>query len=137
LEQALLEGDLATVDLPGAWNDKYRQYLGICPQTSAEGVLQDIHWSGGAIGYFPTYTLGNLYSAQFYAQADKDLGGVANQFTEGNFDPFREWLRKNIHQPGQCYSAGELVLRVTGESLSHHYLIDHLRSKLTPLYGLS
>lgn len=137
LEQALLEGDLATVDLPAAWDDKYRKYLGICPQTASEGVLQDIHWSGGAIGYFPTYALGNLYSAQFYAQADKDLGGVANQFTEGNFDPFREWLRKNIHLPGQCYSAAELVLRVTGEPLSHHHLVDHLRSKLTPLYGLS
>lgn len=137
LEQAMLDGDLGVADLPQAWNNKYQDYLGICPQNAAEGVLQDIHWSGGAIGYFPTYALGNIYSAQFFAKANQDLNGLSGQFSEGQFEPLRTWLQKNIHQAGQCYSAGELVFHVTGENLSHRFLIDHLRNKLEPLYGLS
>jgi carboxypeptidase Taq len=137
LEQAMLDGDLGVADLPQAWNNKYQDYLGICPQNAAEGVLQDIHWSGGAIGYFPTYALGNIYSAQFFAKANQDLNGLSGQFSEGQFEPLRTWLQKNIHQAGQCSSAGELVFHVTGENLSHRFLIDHLRNKLEPLYGLS
>lgn len=137
LEQAMLDGDLNVGDLPQAWNNKYQEYLGICPQNAAEGVLQDIHWSGGAIGYFPTYALGNIYSAQFFAKANQELDGLSGNFSEGHFDPLRTWLEKNIHQAGQCYSASELVFHVTGEILSHRFLIDHLRNKLAPIYGLS
>ena len=81
-------------------------------------MLQDIHWSAGLVGYFPTYSLGNLYAAQFFAQADADLGGFDRQFAAGQFEPLRSWLRDKIHSQGQRYSAAELVQRVTGRPLS-------------------
>ncbi|NQT14594.1 MAG: carboxypeptidase M32 [Planctomycetes bacterium] len=137
LEQALLDDDLSTDDLPGAWNDSYARYLGVRPSDDADGVLQDIHWAGGAVGYFPTYSLGNLYAAQLYAQAEADLGGLDGQFAQGEFRPLLEWLRENVHQHGQRYSAAELVRRVTGKPLSHVPLIEHLRAKLGPLYHLA
>ena len=136
LEQALLTGDLPVADLPAAWHEKYRQYLGITPPNDKDGCLQDVHWSAALIGYFPTYSLGNLYAAQFFEQADRDLGGLDEQFARGEFLPLKNWLTKNIHTRGQCYSATELVQLVTGEPLSHDPLMRHLRSKLEPLYGL-
>ena len=136
LEQALLLDDLQVADLPGAWNEKYRQYLGVTPPSDADGVLQDIHWSAGLVGYFPTYSLGNLYAAQFFQQADADLGGLDAQFARGEFAPLAGWLREKIHQTGQRFTAAELVRRVTGKPLSHQALIEHLRGKLGPLYGL-
>jgi carboxypeptidase Taq len=137
LEQALLSGDLPAADLPGAWREKYRQYLGIEPPNDANGCLQDVHWSAALIGYFPTYSLGNLYAAQFFEQADKDLGGLATQFSCGDFTPLKEWLQRNIHHRGQCYTAAELVQLVTGKPLTHAPLMRLLRSKLEPLYGLA
>ena len=136
LEQALLDDQLPVADLPAAWNEKYRESLGIEPATDTEGVLQDIHWAGGAIGYFPTYTLGNLYAAQFFDAADADLGGLPDMFAHGQFEPLRNWLREKIHQQGQRYSAAELVQRATGAPLSHGPLIGALRAKLGPLYGI-
>ncbi len=137
LEQALLNDDLRVADLPGAWNEKYRHYLGITPPSDAEGVLQDIHWSAGLIGYFPTYSLGNLYASQFFAKADSDLGGVGRQFARGEFEPLREWLRREIHQHGSRYRAPELVELVTGQPLSHEPLMQHLHCKFGRLYGIS
>lgn len=137
LEQELLDRNLKVADLPSAWNAKYQQYLGIVPSTDAEGVLQDIHWSAGLIGYFPTYSLGNLYAAQLFAQADADLGGLAVQFARGQFDPLRQWLTTRIHQRGQCHLAAELVQEITGQPLSHAPLVTHLRNKFGPLYGLN
>jgi carboxypeptidase Taq len=136
LEQALLSGDLPVADLPGAWKEQYQRALGIEPPTDAEGSLQDIHWSAGLIGYFPTYSLGNLYAAQFYERADADLGGLAGQFAAGEFEPLRQWLLTHIHQHGQRYTAAQLVERVTGEPLSHRPLIRHLKAKFGPLYGI-
>jgi carboxypeptidase Taq len=136
LEQALLTGDLPVADLPGAWREKYRQYLGIEPPSDADGCLQDIHWSAALIGYFPTYSLGNLYASQFFEQADRDLGGIDEQLARGEFSPLRQWLQRNIHQRGQCYSAAELVQVVTNQPLSHAPLMRHLRGKLEPLYGV-
>ena len=136
LEQALITGDLPVSELPGAWSEKYRTYLGIQPTDDADGCLQDIHWSAGLIGYFPTYSLGNLYAAQFFEQADADLGGLAAQFARGEFLPLKEWLQKNIHHRGQCYTAAELAQLITGKPLSHAPLMRHLRGKLGPLYDL-
>lgn len=136
LEQALLTGDLPVGDLPGAWKDKYREYLGVEPTDDADGCLQDIHWSAGLIGYFPTYSLGNLYAAQFYEQADRDLGGLSAMFARGEFLALREWLRGKIHARGQCYTASELGQLVTGQPLGHAALMRYLRGKLAPLYGL-
>ena len=137
LELALLDGSLAPADLPAAWNDRYREFLGVEPDSDAEGVLQDVHWSGGSFGYFPTYALGNLYAAQFFEAADRQLGGLDRQFARGEFGPLREWLRENIHQHGRRWSAAELAERVTGRPLSCEPLIGYLRGKLFPLYGLA
>lgn len=135
LERALLDGDLPVADLPGAWNAKYQDYLGIRPPDDAQGVLQDIHWSAGLVGYFPTYTLGNLYAAQWFAQAGSDLGDLPGQIGRGEFRPLLAWLREKIHQHGQRYTAVELVRRVTGKPLSHGPLMAHLRAKFGTLYG--
>jgi len=137
LEQALLTDDLRVADLPAAWNEKYRAYLGIAPPNDADGVLQDVHWSSGAFGYFPTYSLGNLYAAQFFEQATRDLGDLGQRFARGEFRPLLDWLRKNIHARGRRYSAAELVRRTTGQPLAHEALIRHLRGKFAPLYGLA
>jgi carboxypeptidase Taq len=134
LEQALLSQELAAGDLPAAWREKYREYLGIEPPNDKDGCLQDVHWSAALIGYFPTYSLGNLYASQFFEQADRDLGGLAAQFARGEFAPLKMWLQEKIHRRGQCYSAAELVKLVTGQPLSHAPLIRHLRGKLGPLY---
>lgn len=136
LEQALITSDLPVKDLPGAWKEKYQQYLGIVPPNDADGCLQDIHWSAALIGYFPTYSLGNLYASQFFEQAQADLGDLHAMFAKGEFEPLKKWLQTNIHQPGQCYTASELVQKVTGKPLSHAALMRHLRGKLSPLYNL-
>ena len=137
LEQALVDGTLAVDDLPDAWNEKYSDYLGITPPSNADGVLQDIHWSGGAIGYFSTYSLGNLYAAQFFRQARLDLGDLDAMFAAGEFSPLRQWLQTKIHQVGQCYSAAGILEQVTGEPLQHQTLVDHLYAKYGPLYGVT
>jgi carboxypeptidase Taq len=136
LEQALLADELRVADLPSAWNEKYRSYLGIEPSGDVTGVLQDIHWSAGAIGYFPTYSLGNLYAAQFYEQAEHDVGPLDEPFRLGDFRPLLLWLREKIHRHGRRYRARELVQRVTGRPLSHEPLIRHLHRKFSPLYEL-
>ncbi len=136
LEKALLNDKLAVVDLPEAWNARYREALGVSSPTDADGVLQDIHWSAGLIGYFATYSLGNLYASQFFEQADKDLGGLNAQFARGEFAPLLGWLHEKIHRPGQCYTAAELVQRVTGRPLEHAPLMRHLEGKFGALYGI-
>ncbi len=137
LEQALISGDLSVSELPVAWNDKYKQYLGIEPPNDADGVLQDIHWSAALIGYFPTYSLGNLYSAQLYDRANRDIGPLPDQFRQGDFRPLLEWLNLHIHQPGQCFSAAGLIERVAGETVDHQPLVRYLRQKYGQLYGIS
>lgn len=136
LEKALLEDELPVADLPGAWNEKYQHYLGVVSPTAADGVLQDVHWSAGLFGYFPTYALGNLYAAQFFAQAQEDLGDLNSQFRRGEFSNLREWLRKKIHRHGKRYTATELAERITGKPLSHEPLIGQLTAKYGELYGL-
>jgi carboxypeptidase Taq len=136
LEQALLTGDLEVAELPGAWKEKYQKYLGIQPPNDADGCLQDVHWSAALIGYFPTYSLGNLYAAQFFETADEELGGLDEQFARGEFAPLKLWLQRNIHERGQCYPAADLVQLVTGKQLTHAPLMRHLREKLGPLYSL-
>jgi carboxypeptidase Taq len=137
LELALIEGDLQAADLPGAWKEKYQKYLGITPPNDAEGVLQDMHWSGGLIGYFPTYALGNLYAAQFFAQARSELGDLDAMFELGDFLPLRQWLREKIHGQGHRHTASDLVRLVTGRPLSHEPLMAHLSEKFYTLYGLN
>jgi carboxypeptidase Taq len=131
LERALLDGDLKAADLPGAWAERYQHYLGLTPDSDATGCLQDIHWSEGLIGYFPTYTLGNVYAAQLFETAENAVGPLEESFAAGEFGPLREWLRENVHRHGRRYPAPVLIERVTGNgpnpsamvtSLLHRYL---------------
>jgi len=136
IERSLLKGDLAVGDLPDAWGTKYREYLGVEVPDDARGCMQDIHWSMGAMGYFPTYTMGNLYSAQFFEQAAEDLGDLDEQFAAGQFTPLRTWLNEKIHGQGQRYKSAQLCEQVTGKPLSADPLMRHLEGKLRPLYGI-
>lgn len=137
LEQPLIAGDLQPADVPGVWNETFSRYFGLTPPDDAHGCLQDIHWSAGLFGYFPTYALGNMYAAQFFEAAKRDLGDLSAQFTRGEFRPLLDWLRKNIHSRGKQFRAGQLVQRVTGQPLSHHALLAHLHDKCDALYGLN
>lgn len=134
LEQAMMRGQLTPRDVPSAWNAKMNDLLGVTPPDDARGCLQDIHWSSGGIGYFPTYTLGNLYAAQFFEQARQDLGDLDAIFARGEFAPLLDWLRQNIHRHGKRYTAAELVQKVTGKPLSAEPLLRHLRKKASELY---
>ena len=136
LEQAMLGGDLSPSDLPGAWNERMKQYFNLTPPDDARGCLQDVHWSHGALGYFPTYTLGNLYATQFFEQARKEVGDLDALFTKGEFAPLLDWLRENIHRHGKRHPARELVRRVTGQDLSSAPLLTHLRRNARELYGV-
>ena len=136
LEQRLIDGSLSVDDLPAAWNARYESDLGVRPPSDADGVLQDVHWSAGLIGYFPTYTLGNVAAAQLYAAAEQQVGGLDAAHARGDFQPLLGWLRENVHTHGRCYSGTELVERASGWPLSADHLIDYLRNKLGPLYGL-
>jgi carboxypeptidase Taq len=132
LERQLVEGQLACDDLPEAWNANYEKYLGIRPANDSEGVMQDIHWSAGLIGYFPTYSLGNLYAAQLFNAAKRDLGNLPEMFARGEFLPLKEWLNQRVHQMGQTLPARELIESITGEPLTHKPLVDDLEARLDP-----
>ena len=136
IERGLMSGDLAVADVPGVWNERYQEYLGLDVPDDRRGCLQDIHWSGGNIGYFPTYTLGNLYAAQFFEAALEAMPDLLQQFERGEFGGLMSWLNKNIHSQGRRYRAAELCERVTGQPLSADPLLRHLAAKLRPLYGL-
>lgn len=136
LEQALLSGDLSPGDVPTAWNEKYKAYLGITPPDDALGCLQDVHWSAGLVGYFPTYTLGNIYAAQFHEQAEEDLGGIDGLVAAGRFVDVLEWLRVKIHRHGKRYTAREMVEQVTGKAPGIDPLVRQLRAKFGELYDL-
>jgi carboxypeptidase Taq len=136
LEQALLSGTLAAADVPAAWNEKYRETLGVTPRTDAEGCLQDIHWSAGLVGYFPTYTLGNIYAAQLFARARAELGDLDGAFARGDFRPLLEWLRAQVHVHGQRYRPAKLIERITGSNPDHRPLVESLRRKYAEVYGV-
>ncbi|MBA2670076.1 MAG: carboxypeptidase M32, partial [Gemmatimonadetes bacterium] len=136
IEEALLRGELSPKDLPEAWNGKMKEYLGVVPPDNAQGCLQDIHWSGGGIGYFPTYTLGNLYGAQLFEAARRDLGDLDDQIGRGDFAPLLAWLREKVHRHGKRYSPRDLVRRATGEEPTSEPLMRHLGRKTAEAYGV-
>ena len=131
-----MSGDLGVDDLPGAWDDMYRDLLGIRPADVADGVLQDIHWAMGAFGYFPTDTLGNLLAAQLFAAAERDLGDLDRQFAAGDFAPLLDWLRTRVHRHGAMLPASEVIRSATGRDLAADDLVAHLRARAAAVYGL-
>lgn len=136
LEIGMVEGTIAVKDLPEIWNTKMQEYLGITPPNDAQGVLQDIHWSGGAIGYFSTYALGNLVSAQLWEKIRKDIRNLDDQIRKGDFSELLGWLRNNIHQHGQKYQPQQLVEKVTGSKISPEPYVRYLTKKYSEIYGL-
>lgn len=136
MENDLLEGKLAFKDAPDAWNSKMEQYLGVTPPTNREGILQDVHWSSGLVGYFPTYALGTLLSVQYWDKALADVPSIPDDIAQGNFSTLLEWLRTNIHQHGRKYWPADLTQRVTGEPLQYHSFMRYLRDKYSEIYGL-
>jgi carboxypeptidase Taq len=136
LERGMIDGSIAVKDVPDAWNAKMHELFGITPKSNAEGCLQDIHWSMGAFGYFPTYALGNLYAAQFFETASKAIPDLSGHIRKGSFRPLLDWLRENIHRHGQLYRANELVQRITGRPLSIEPFLSYVKAKFSPIYGL-
>jgi carboxypeptidase Taq len=134
LERRLFSGELAVRDLPAAWNARAKELLGLEPANDREGVLQDVHWSGGAFGYFPSYCLGNMIAAQNWAAARRALPGLEEDFARGDFSRLLGWLRANIHAQGRRHDALALVQQVTGEPLSPRHLVAYLRDRYLPLY---
>lgn len=137
LEQALLEKRLAVADLPEAWNAKMQESLGLTPPHDGLGVLQDVHWSSGLMGYFPTYTLGNVLSLQFYQQTRQDIPDLSEQFSRGEFGALLAWFKDKIHRHGRKFTANELVRRITGaDSIQAQPYLDYIKRKYSEIYGL-
>ncbi len=123
-------------DIQQLWNSRFEELLGIIPPNDALGVLQDVHWGSGYIGYFPAYFLGNLYCAQFYKSALKELPNLSEDYKKGEFSNLLNYLRDNIHQYGSIYRAADLVKRVTGEELNLNYFMNYIKTKFKPIYKL-
>jgi carboxypeptidase Taq len=136
LERALMSGDLRPADVPGAWAEAYRRLLGVAPRDDAEGCLQDGHWAAGMIGYFPTYTLGNIFAAQLYARAEVETGGFDAAFARGDFGGLLGWLREKVHRRGGVLPAARLIEEATGAPPDPRPLVAALRRKYGVLYGI-
>ena len=136
IEKMLISGDIEVDDLPKVWNEMYDEFLGISAPNNALGVLQDVHWSMGAFGYFPTYTLGNLYSAQLLNAARKELGDIEAQIRNGNFSPLLNWMRDKVHSRGSILEPALLIEEATGSLPSSDEFVDYLREKINDLYDL-
>lgn len=137
IENLMLERKVKIADLPDLWNVKMKEYLGIEPPDDADGVLQDVHWAAGLIGYFPTYSLGNLLAAQFYNQAVSELPGIPAQIEAGEYAPLLQWMREKIHKEGAKYTPTELVERVTGGPMRTGPFLTYIQEKYTKIYNLT
>jgi carboxypeptidase Taq len=136
IEKGLINDEIKVADLPRVWNEKMREYLGIAPGNNAEGVLQDVHWAGGSFGYFPSYSLGNIYAAQFEQAMRKDMPDMYKSIEAGNLLPINEWLNNKIHQYGKSLEPAEILLKVTGEEINPDYLTAYLEKKYNEIYRL-
>jgi carboxypeptidase Taq len=135
IEKEILEDKIKIDELPDVWNAKYKEYLGIEPTNAREGILQDVHWSLGMLGYFQSYSLGNLYGGQFWHQMKQDVPDAFDESAIGNFEPVNTWLIEKIHKHGSLYTPDELIRKVTGQRLSARYFLDYLEEKYSKIYG--
>jgi carboxypeptidase Taq len=136
LEKSLLEGVLMAHDIPAYWNEQYEKWLGLKVPNDKLGCLQDVHWSHGSFGYFPTYSMGSFYAAQFYAAAAQQVPGLSARIREGKTDDLLVWLRQHIHQSGRLWTSEELCQRATGEGLNIQYFMNYLLEKYKKMYDL-
>ena len=136
MENMIINGDVDVNDIPKLWNEKMKEYFGIVPETDSEGVMQDVHWSFGGFGYFPSYAMGNLYGAQILEQADKEISGLWDKIEEGDFMPLKTWLNEKVHHHGRFYDPEELIHALSGEGLSSDPFINYLEKKYTEIYKL-
>jgi carboxypeptidase Taq len=136
LEQDLVEGRLAIRDLPEAWNSRYKEYLGVDVPDDAHGVLQDVHWASGLIGYFPTYALGNLIAGQLFERAEAGMSELDAELAAGQLHGLREWLREHVHRYGAKFSTTELLRREVGGPIAVAPFASYLRRKLSRVYDL-
>ena len=136
VEKKLIGGEIKVSELPEYWNSCYKEYLGLKVPSDGQGVLQDIHWSHGSFGYFPTYSLGSFYAAQFFNRAKVEIPTLEKQIEDGNLLPLLQWLREKIHKHGKFYSAEELCKHVTGEKLNFKYFMDYAKHKYSSIYNL-
>jgi len=136
IERDLIEGSIAVGELPEVWNEKYKQYLNITVPNDAQGVLQDIHWSHGSFGYFPTYSIGSFYAAQFFDKAKEDMPNLITEIEQGKLLNLLTWLREHIHQYGKQYSADELCKKVTGSGLNFEHFMNYAKEKYGYIYNM-
>lgn len=136
LEIALMEGKVAVSDLPEAWNGRMQDYLGVVPPSNAKGVLQDVHWSAGYLGYFTTYALGNLISNQLWEKINQDIPNLSSQIQKGNFAELLSWLRENVHRHGKKFKPQHLIKKVVGTTISPEPYLKYLNEKFGSIYGL-
>ncbi|MDQ6609735.1 MAG: carboxypeptidase M32 [Bacteroidota bacterium] len=136
LEKRLIEGSLSTAEIPAFWNEHYKTYLGVNVPDDKHGCLQDVHWSHGSFGYFPTYSLGSLYAAQFFAKAKEEIPGLQLKIASGNTVPLLKWLREGIHHRGRFFTSEELCQTVTGKPLDASFFVDYLLEKYKAIYIL-
>ena len=136
LEQALMAGDLDVNDLPEAWSAKMAEFLGVTPPNDADGVMQDIHWSDGMIGYFPSYTIGNVASVQFFEATQRAHPELVEDIRLGRFSTLLGWLRDHVHAHGRKFLPKDLLLRATGSPLTPEPYLRYLRQKFGEIYGL-
>lgn len=134
IEQGLFNGDVDVKDIPDVWASLYQKYLGLTPENHKEGCLQDVHWSGGAFGYFPSYCLGNMLAAQMFESVQAQIPDLDSQIAEGQFKPLLEWLRKAVHSRGMQVNALSLAREVSGNDLSARPLISYLKNRYGSLY---
>jgi carboxypeptidase Taq len=136
IEKKLIEGTLQAEELPAEWNNMYEKYLGVRPADDKTGILQDVHWCHGSFGYFPTYSLGSFYAAQYFEQAHQDISGLDEQIKNGDYSQLLAWLRKNIHQYGRQYTSEELCKRITGRGLDFSSFMHYVQDKFAQVYGI-
>ena len=137
IEQSIFKGEVETKDLRELWNSKYKDYLGLDISSDNDGILQDIHWSHGSFGYFPTYSIGSFYAAQFFKSAQNQITGLDQQIENGNTTELLRWLRENVHIHGKTYTAKELCTRISGEELNFDYFLAYAKEKYSEIYGIN
>lgn len=136
IEKQLIEGSISSKDIPAAWNELYKQYLGVTVPDDKQGCLQDVHWSHGSFGYFATYSIGSLYAAQLYATICKQGLSIEEQLSQGNNRPVLEWLQQHIYRYGRYYNSEELCTHATGESLNSSFFVDYVNKKFSAIYEI-